>query len=74
MSLKKKALRKGIKKARKSAQDRLDELGRQVASAPKACTNCGEPFDNKTCDLDAWRITIYEDGGRILTCGDCATT
>ena len=58
-------LQKAMKKQNKQIEERISKM-------PKACDECGAPFDrSKTQELDQWRIAAYDDGRVRLVCPKC---
>ena len=72
MSLNRKIRRKKRRDLGKTQSKQTKELEKQISKMPKACDECGTPFDkSKTDMLDKWRIAVYDDGRINLVCNDC---
>lgn len=72
MSLGRKIRRKQLLKHKKDLKKKTKQLENQISKMPKACDECGAPFDkSKIEQLDQWRIAVYDDGQVNLVCNDC---
>ena len=71
-SLGRKIRRKQRRELKKTLKRKNKEVEDKISKMPKACDECGAPFDrSKTDELNLWRIAVYDDGRVHLVCPKC---